>query len=256
MGGEGSSAPIPGGMSRVSSGPLPDWSKSFMMRMDRRATVALLGSHANARGALAKIRPALGTAEIHFRIAADPRLQIGSEVQLEIHRAVDQTAHQTEARVLSCDLHTDRAVYFFRLPSGVASVLGMLFNQREAVRVVPAPGEPVRVQVRIGDGGRTIPAVVDDISQTGLGVLFGVNQESRLLACGNRLDLLLELPDTEPMEIVGDPRHRRLMGASIRYGIPFLPDETEDFESKRLKVYRYVHCRQIEMIEALRTISA
>jgi len=226
------------------------------MKSSRRAVVNLLGGASNARGALAKIRPALGTAEVHFRIADEPRLQIGSELRLEIRRTADQTAHQTEARVLSADLKPDRAVYFFRLPSGVASVLGMLFNQREAVRVVPAPGEPVRVQVRLGDGGRTIPAVVDDISQTGLGVLFGVNQESRLLSCGDRLNLLLELPDLEPMEIVGDPRHRRLMGASIRYGIPFLPEATEGFEAKRLEIYRYVHRRQIEMIEALRAMPA
>lgn len=226
------------------------------MKSPRRATVTLLGSHASARGALAKIRPAQGTAEVHFRLADEPRLQIGTEVQVEIRRSNDQTAHQTEARVLSCDLSEDRAIYFFRLPSGVASVLGMLFNQREAVRVVPAPGEPVRVQVRLGDGGRTIPAVVDDISQTGIGVLFGVNQESRLLRGGDHLDLLLELPDHEPMQIFGDPRHRRLMGASIRYGIPFLPDKTPDFETKRIVVYRYVHQRQIEMIEALRAMPA
>ena len=66
----------------------------------------------------------------------------------------------------------------------------------------------------------------------------------------------LELPDLEPMEIVGDPRHRRLMGASIRYGIPFLPEATEHFEAKRLEIYRYVHRRQIEMIEALRAMPA
>ena len=226
------------------------------MNSSSRAVVTLLGSRSGAKGVLAKIRPALGTAEIHFRIATEPRLQIGSELHLEIRRTVDQTAHQTEARVLSCDLTPDRAIYFFRLPSGVASVLGMLFNQRDAVRVVPAPGEPVRVQVRLGDGGRTIPAVVDDISQTGLGVLFGVNQESRLLGCGNHLNLLLELPDLEPMEIVGDPRHRRLMGASIRYGIPFLSEATERFEAKRLEIYRYVHRRQVEMIEALRAMPA
>jgi len=226
------------------------------MRNDRRAVVSLLGPRNAARGALAKIRPALGTAEVHFRLAEDPRLQIGSEVVVEIARTAGPTKHQTEARAISCDLKTDRAVYFFRLPSGVASVLGMLFNQRDAVRVVPAPGEPVRVQVRMGDGGRAIPAVVDDISQTGIGVLFGVNQESRLLACGSQLNLMLELPGAEPMEIVGDPRHRRLMGASIRYGIPFLPEQTEDFDSKGLEIYRYVHRRQIEMIEALRAMPA
>ena len=226
------------------------------MKNDKRATVSLLGSHANARGALAKIRPALGTAEVHFRLTGDPRLQIGSEVAIEIGRPSDQNTHQTSARVVSCDIKPDRAVYFFKLPSGVGSVLGMLFNQREAVRVVPAPGEPVRVQVRMGDGGRAIPAVVDDISQTGLGVLFGVNQEGRLLACGNKLELMLELPDAEPMELVVDPRHRRLMGASIRYGIPFLPEDTKDFEKKRLEIYRYVHRRQIEMIEALKAIPA
>jgi hypothetical protein len=226
------------------------------MNSSSRAVVTLLGSRSGAKGVLAKIRPALGTAEIHFRIATEPRLQIGSELRLEIRRTADQTAHQTEARVISCDLTSDRAIYFFRLPSGVASVLGMLFNQRDAVRVVPAPGEPVRVQVRLGDGGRTIPAVVDDISQTGLGVLFGVNQESRLLSCGSHLNLLLELPDLEPMEIVGDPRHRRLMGASIRYGIPFIPEATERFEAKRLEIYRYVHRRQVEMIEALRAMPA
>ena len=218
--------------------------------------MSLIGSNTSSKGVLAKIRPALGTAEIHFRLAEEPRRQIGSEIKLEIRRVADQTAHQTDARVISCDLTPDRAVYFFRLPSGVASVLGMLFNQRDAVRVVPAPGEPVRVQVRLGDGGRTIPAVVDDISQTGLGVLFGVNQESRLLSCGSRLNLLLELPGVEPMEIAGDPRHRRLMGASIRYGIPFLPGATENFEVKRLEIYRYVHQRQIEMIEALRAMPA
>jgi hypothetical protein len=226
------------------------------MKSERRAVVTLLGSHSSARGALAKIRPALGTSEVHFRLVDDPRLQIGSEVAIEIKRSSDQTAHQTSARVISCDLKADRAVYFFKLPSGVGSVLGMLFNQRSAVRVVPAPGEPVRVQVRMKDGGRAIPAVVDDISQTGLGVLFGVNQEARLLACGNKLELMLELPGSEPMEIVVDPRHRRLMGASIRYGIPFLPEDTEDFEAKRLEIYRYVHRRQIEMIEALRAIPA
>jgi hypothetical protein len=106
------------------------------------------------------------------------------------------------------------------------------------------------------DAGRAIPAVVDDISQTGLGVLFGVNQEARLLACGNKLQLMLELPGSEPMEIVVDPRHRRLMGASIRYGVPFLAEDTEDFEVKRLEIYRYVHRRQIEMIEALKAIPA
>ncbi len=226
------------------------------MKNDRRAVVTLMGSHLNARGALAKIRPALGTAEVHFRVSSDPRLQIGTEVAIEIRRATDQTAHQTTARVISCDQKPDRAVYFFKLPSGVGSALGMLFNQRAAVRVVPAPGEPVRVQVRMKDGGRAIPAVVDDISQTGLGVLFGVNQEGRLLACGNKLELMLELPGSEPMEITVDPRHRRLMGASIRYGIPFLPDDTKDFEAKRLKIYRYVHRRQIEMIEALKAIPA
>jgi hypothetical protein len=46
------------------------------------------------------------------------------------------------------------------------------------------------------------------------------------------------------------------MGASIRYGIPFLPDETEGFETKRLEIYRYVHRRQVEMIEALRAMPA
>jgi len=226
------------------------------MKTSRRAAVTLMGPQHNVRGALAKIRPALGTAEVHFRIATEPRLQIGTEVHIEIRRTVDQIAHQTEARVLSCDLSKDRAIYFFRLPSGVASVLGMLFNQREAVRVVPAPGEPVRVQVRLGDGGRTIPAVVDDLSLTGIGVLFGVNQESRLIGSGNHLDLLLEIPDNEPMFLVGDPRHRRLMGASIRYGIPFFPDKTVDFETKQLAIYRYVHRRQIEMIEALRAMPA
>ena len=90
----------------------------------------------------------------------------------------------------------------------------------------------------------------------GLGVLFGVNQEGRLLACGNKLQLMLELPGCDPMEITVDPRHRRLMGASIRYGIPFLPEETENFEEKRLQIYRYVHRRQIEMIEALRAMPA
>jgi hypothetical protein len=224
------------------------------MKNDRRAVVTLLGSHSNTRGALAKIRPALGTAEVHFRLTNDPRLQIGTETKIEIGRASDQTASTTTARVVSCDLKADRAVYFFRLPSGVGSALGMLFNQRSAVRVVPAPGEPVRVQIRMKDGGRAIPAVVDDISQTGLGVLFGVNQEGRLLACGNKLQLMLELPDCDPMEITVDPRHRRLMGASIRYGIPFLPEETENFEEKRLQIYRYVHRRQIEMIEALRAL--
>jgi len=218
--------------------------------------VSLIGPSTGPRGVLAKIRPALGTAEIHFRLANEPRLQIGSEIRFEIRRSSDQAAHQTGARVISCDLTSDRAIYFCRLPSGVASVLGMLFNQREAVRVVPAPGEPVRVQVRLGDGGRTIPAVVDDISQTGIGVLFGVNQESRLLSCGSCLNLLLELPGVEPMEIVGDPRHRRLMGASIRYGIPYLPEATDRFEIKRLEIYRYVHRRQIEMIEALRALPA
>ena len=121
------------------------------MKTDRRAVVALLGAATSARGALAKIRPALGTAEVHFRIATEPRLQIGTEVQIEIRRAVDQTAHQTEARVLSCDLSNDRAIYFFRLPSGVASVLGMLFNHREAVRVVPAPGDEGELEQAVQD---------------------------------------------------------------------------------------------------------
>ena len=58
------------------------------------------------------------------------------------------------------------------------------------------------------------------------------------------MKIALNLPVLLPTSLIGDIRHRRLIGAEIRYGIEFDPERSEQFPRQQDLVTRYVMDRQ------------
>ncbi len=58
------------------------------------------------------------------------------------------------------------------------------------------------------------------------------------------------LPDhADPVNLMGNIRHRRLVGAEIHYGVEFDPDLTENFACKQAIITKYVMQRQRALLQ-------
>ncbi|MHC4416380.1 MAG: PilZ domain-containing protein [Planctomycetota bacterium] len=119
-----------------------------------------------------------------------------------------------------------------------------VFNRRKAIRVSPDPYEPVEVGL-VPEGSEFPVAVqLQNISAFGLGVSLEADLEPTF-AKTTRVGISMRLPDArEPVNLIGDIRYRRLVGARIHYGIDYDGESTEDFARQQEILGKYVVKRE------------
>ena len=184
-----------------------------------------------------------------------PTVGVGQEVELAFTSERLKTPLAVGARVAHRAEEDDSRCYGFRFLEGeppgaqLSAVFRSLFNRRSAFRVTPDPESPVEVALEDTPGGPRLGARLADVSATGAGVRVAPEAESTF-SQDVKLGISLLLPDhTDPVNLMGNIRHRRLVRAEIHYGVEFDPDLTENFAHKQAIITKYVMQRQRALLQ-------
>jgi len=186
---------------------------------------------------------ATGTAVAEFPRRESPTVPVGEYVELVFWGAEVQEPMPLRARVTDCSQHGNRFRYHFQFePGAIDALLSGALNRRRAMRIRPDDGTPVRVLVQ---GSRqSVEGVLQDISDTGAGILICREDEAALFEDW-KLTLVLRLSeDEEPLVLIGDVRYRRLQGSQLHYGIEFDHQNTTDFELQSARIRAYVESQR------------
>ncbi len=184
-----------------------------------------------------------------FLAAECPTLAIGQVVKLIFTSERLKNPVTATARVQNRTEEEDSRRYGFRFLEGekldaqLPPALRKLFNRRQAVRVAPDPDLPVPVTMEAEEHGPRVEGRLADLSSLGAGASLDSEAESGL-AETSRVGISLVLPSILPTHLIGDIRHRRLIGAEIRYGVEFDPERSENFARQQDLITRYVMERQ------------
>jgi hypothetical protein len=166
---------------------------------------------------------AINWSEVQAAFPAEeaPTLLIGQSVELGFRGpGLDGLARVRAYVARRIDAPRER-IYAFQLDHSDGTALDDAVNRRGSIRVTPDPIAPVQVVLREGRDGAPIPTLLRDISEGGLSVLVGREQEW-LLAQVDRVRIELRLPGRlDVLALDGRVRHRRLERTAIHYGIQF-----------------------------------
>ena len=185
-----------------------------------------------------------------------PTVGVGQEVELAFTSERLKAPFTVGARVANRAEEEGSRRYGFRFLDGeppgaqLSPVLRSLFNRRSAFRVAPDPESPVEVALEDTRGGPRFGGRLADVSATGAGVRVAPEAESTF-SQDVKLGISLLLPDrADPVKLMGNIRHRRLVGTEIHYGVEFDPDLTEEFSRKQAIITKYVMQRQRAMLRS------
>jgi hypothetical protein len=164
---------------------------------------------------------AWGEARAAFPAPGAPILLIGQTVELGFRAAgIEGLARARGFVCRRVDEHV-RRIYDFQLDHADGAELDAVVNRRASVRAAPDPGAPIRVVLHQLPDGPSVQTLLRDVSEGGLSVLIGREQEW-ILAPAERLGVEMRLPGwAEPLVLPGRVVHRSLERTAIHYGIAF-----------------------------------
>ena len=114
------------------------------------------------------------------------------------------------------------------------------FNRRKMLRVSPEPDDLVIVTLAAGHGEPPVEARLENFSASGAAVSLEAELDAEF-AEATRVGFSMQLPKCRrPVNVTGNIRYRRLVGARIYYGIEFDPELSEDFARQQDIIEKYV----------------
>ncbi len=113
------------------------------------------------------------------------------------------------------------------------------FNRRKMLRVSPDPDDLVIVTLAAGHGEPPVKARLENFSASGAAVSLEAELDAEF-AETTRVGFSMQLLNCRPVDVMGNIRYRRLVGARIYYGIEFDPELSEDFARQQDIIEKYV----------------
>ena len=131
--------------------------------------------------------------------------------------------------------------------SHMAPKLRSLFNEREAVRVEPRPGEEVSVTI-LGESPKiTAEGWLGDISVLGVGV-WATAEDTVAIENGSLIRIQFMLPRTDKvLELGVQLRYQQVVDARARLGLQIVNDQPDRWNGVHRQITQYVMSRQIEI---------
>lgn len=179
-----------------------------------------------------------GEVRVSFAVEEAPVLLIGQAVQLGFRGAGIDGVARVRGFVSQRVDDVGRRTYSFQLEHGDGTALDATVNRRASPRVTPDPAAPIRVVLRESEDGQSVSTLLRDLSEGGLSVLVGREQEW-LLAHLDELRIELRLPgESELLSLPARVRHRRLARTAIHYGMSF--EDAPGLEAAHEAIRSYV----------------
>ena len=114
------------------------------------------------------------------------------------------------------------------------------FNRRKVVRVPPEPDHTATVTLKAGHGRPRVEARLENFSASGAAVSLEAGLDAEF-AETTSVGFSMQLPKCRrPVDLMGNIRYRRLVGARIHYGIEFDPELSEDFARQQDIINEYM----------------
>ncbi len=181
--------------------------------------------------------------------AGCPLFPIGTSVEIELCDPNDvkrRRVTRRSGRIVERREGAHVRLYGIFFPNEGKGPLGSLANRREAIRVRPTTDAPTRAQLTTLTSDDWSPAGVIDLSITGVALVLAEDQDQAFVE-EEELRVRVQLPKASmPLEFHAVIRYRRLVGASIHYGLEFLEEATRGFYGKQEHLARYVRQREEE----------
>ncbi len=114
------------------------------------------------------------------------------------------------------------------------------FNRRKVVRTSPEPDHTAKVTLQAGEGRPPMEARLENFSASGAAVSLDAGLDAEF-AETTTVGFSMQMPKCRrPVEMMGNIRYRRLIGARIHYGIEFDPETSEDFARQQDIINKYL----------------
>lgn len=176
-------------------------------------------------------------------------LPLGTRLSVGLVGRGQQVAH--EARVVRCESQDGWVEYGLEAVGNGRFTLTGARERRAAPRVALTDHEAVSATLTPyyeDDAFEPIEAQVADVSRHGLCLVVPGDADLALFACGH-VRVAVTLPgEAEALRFVGEVRHRRFHGLSIRYGIELDPARSESYPEHLARLGRFVVRRQLEQV--------
>lgn len=193
-----------------------------------------------------------GDALLAFPVAAAPVLLIGQTLLLRLSGPSLPQGALVRAFVRQRAETDGERIYRVQLEHGDGTAFEAAVNRRAAFRVTPDAASPIRVLLREVQHQRRVAAVLRDLSETGMSVLLG-KEDEWILAAAQVVQAEFFLPRyPDPLRFEADVRHRRLERTAVHYGMRF-NTAAQGFEANREAVAAFVAERQHAMLRRLDT---
>ncbi len=179
-----------------------------------------------------------------------PNLIVGQEIDLvftsekfnEPLKVAVRVQHRTEeagARRYGC-----RFLHPEQLDAHLCLTFRQYFNRRKMLRVLPVPDDLVRVTLEAGHGEPPVEARLENFSAIGAAVSLEAELDAEFVET-TRVGFSMQLPNCRCcVDLIGNIRYRRLVGARIHYGIEFDPELSEDFGRQQDIINKYTTKRE------------
>ena len=175
-----------------------------------------------------------------------PLLQLGERARLSLTGEGLKTLIRVEGSVVFRRDEDEGRSYHFSLDAETGGRVGLLVNRRAAIRVKPTAAKPVVAMVNVALDEPPVEVVLRDLSTTGVSLVIRRQLEARLFSL-SKVRITLQLPDEKnPIAMIGCIRNRRLLDASLVYGIEFEKEDSTDFLMRQDQILRFVLNRYSE----------
>ena len=175
-----------------------------------------------------------------------PNLTVGQEIDLVFfsekfnepltvavrvqHRTEEAGARRYGFRFLQAEQRDAHLLLTFR----------KYFNRRKMLRGSPEPDDLVIVTLAAGQGEPPVEARLENFSASGAAVSLDAELDAEF-AEATRVGFSMQLPNYRlSVDVMGNIRYRRPVGARTYYGIEFDPEMSEDFARQQNIIYQYM----------------
>ncbi|MCH8342362.1 MAG: PilZ domain-containing protein [Planctomycetes bacterium] len=184
-----------------------------------------------------------------------PNLTVGHEIDLSFTSEKLNESLTVAVRVQNRTEEAGARRYGFRflqprqLDAHLLLTFREYFNRRKMVRASPEPDYLVRVTLEAGHGKPLVEARLENISASGAAVSLEAELDAEFVET-TRVGLSIQLPNRRrPVHVIGNIRHRQLVGARIHYGLEFDPELSEDFARQQDIINKYVRKREQQWLQ-------
>lgn len=175
-----------------------------------------------------------------------PNLTVGQEIDLVFTSEKFNEPLKVAVRVQHRTEEAGARRYGFRflqaeqLDAHLLLTFRKYFNRQKMLRVSPDPDDLVIVTLAAGHGEPPVEARLENFSASGAAVSLEAELDAEF-AETTRVGFSMQLPKCRrPVNVTGNIRYRRLVGARIYYGIEFDPELSEDFARQQDIIEKYV----------------